>query len=104
MNVSDDSKSDIDAAASEDVAALDLNFDALVTIKNYKKPEEWYFQKLSAMLRMFYGFLDKCPYIEESSKSYEFIMYRGESVNYVTRSLDGVSITFDGKYTLMNEI
>ena len=66
MNVSDDSKSDIDAAASEDAAALDLTFDALVNIKNYKKPEEWYFQKLAAMLRMFYGFLDKCPYIEES--------------------------------------
>jgi hypothetical protein len=31
-------------------------------------------------------------------------MYRGENVNYVTRSMDGVSITFDGKYTLMNEI
>lgn len=28
MNVSDDSKSDIDAAASEDAAALDLTFDA----------------------------------------------------------------------------
>ena len=35
MNVSDDSKSDIDAAASEDAAALDLTFDALVNIKNY---------------------------------------------------------------------